>query len=622
MSAIRPEYKTISNLFGGGPFGIDEYQREYKWEKRNIDELLTDLLSKFQNFYRNGDPLEAVRSYGEYFLGSIIISERDGKRYLIDGQQRVTSLTLLLIHIYHLAKKDHEHLADQVKPLIYKYDHGHFKYRLEIPERLPLIEALFKNGSFNPDGKDESTQTMFNRFLDIEQFGLMDELGDSFPNFADWLITKVGLIEITAQSDAYAYTIFETMNDRGKPLSPVDMLKAYLLAQVRQSDLTTANQAWKKQISELASFDDKDKVVSDGLCIKAWLRAQYAETIRERKENSLDKDWELIGTVFHRWVRDKAQLLGLDKAGGSFRLMTIEFPFFCSAYQLILEASETYKAGLESVFYNAHNEFTWQPTVLLAPLCLQDSGIIVKKKLAVTATFLDIWIMRRVVNYIRVSYSSSSYAMWSLCRDIRRKTLPELVEVLTQRLANDDVRFSGSKAKDRDGIEDFRLNQFTRRYLFHLLARVTAATEKGAGRGDPFDKLVARKVPNPFDIEHILPNKFSAYSDEYETEQDFINHRNHAASLLLLPGDVNRSLQDRAFSEKLSSYSKQNFYAATLGEVAYQNQPQFQKYLKDNNLPFKWFTTFGKEQVVERTRLLRKLVELIWSPERLKEVAQ
>jgi hypothetical protein len=92
--------------------------------------------------------------------------------------------------------------------------------------------------------------------------------------------------------------------------------------------------------------------------------------------------------------------------------------------------------------------------------------------------------------------------------------------------------------------------------------------------------------------------------------------------LLLLPGDVNRSLQDRAFSEKLSSYSKQNFYAATLGEVAYQNQPQFQKYLKDNNLPFKWFTTFGKEQVVERTRLLRKLVELIWSPDRLKEAAQ
>jgi hypothetical protein len=48
----------------------------------------------------------------------------------------------------------------------------------------------------------------------------------------------------------------------------------------------------------------------DANCIKAWLRAQYAETIRDRKAGSTDKDWELIGSTFHRWVRDHTRSPG------------------------------------------------------------------------------------------------------------------------------------------------------------------------------------------------------------------------------------------------------------------------------------------------------------------------
>jgi hypothetical protein len=57
-----------------------------------------------------------------------------------------------------------------------------------------------------------------------------------------------------------------------------------------------------------------------------------------------------------------------------------------------------YTPDLEAVFYNAHNEFTWQLTVLLAPLATMDDGETVRKKIAATATYLDIWIMRRAVN--------------------------------------------------------------------------------------------------------------------------------------------------------------------------------------------------------------------------------
>ena len=109
------------------------------------------------------------------------------------------------------------------------------------------------------------------------------------------------LVEITAYSDEDAYTIFETMNDRGLSLTPTDMLKGYLLANITDSiQRTAASQVWKSQIGKLLDLGkDED---ADG--IKSWLRSQYAQSIRERKQGAAPQDFDLIGTEFHRWVRD------------------------------------------------------------------------------------------------------------------------------------------------------------------------------------------------------------------------------------------------------------------------------------------------------------------------------
>ena len=229
--------------------------------------------------------------------------------------------------------------------------------------------------------------------------------------------------------------------------------------------------------------------------------------------------------------------------------------------------------------------------------------------------------MRRVVNYIRVGYSSASYAMWMLCRDIRRKTLDELVTILTQKLAVDDVSFKGSPTKGSSGIADLGLNQFSRRYIFHLLARLTAATEAGSGRTDSFDKYVDRTVKNPFDIEHIWANDFASVNTIFSSTQDFYEWRNRIGSLLLLPADVNRSLQAKSFAEKQPHYAKQNFYAASLDPSAYKHQPQFEKFLTTNSLPFQAFNDFGKIEQQKRRELVEALVEIVWSPKRLQSAA-
>jgi uncharacterized protein with ParB-like and HNH nuclease domain len=622
MSIITPHYRSIRELLQGQSFSIDEYQREYKWEEKHIVELINDLQAKFQAAYQPGHETKAVSGYEGYFLGSIIVSKRNGKSYLIDGQQRLTSLTLLLIHLFRESQARGLGLDSILAPLIYSDNYGNPAFNLDIPERLPVIEALFNGDTFSPDGKEESVQTMYARYRDIETQEIAEDYQGALPHFIYWLINRVGLIEIATDNDNYAYAIFETMNDRGKPLSPVDMLKAYLLAPIDEADKRkSANAIWKNQVLQLISWDGALEPERDANCIKAWFRAQFAETIRERKAGSTDKDWELIGTVFHRWARDNAARLPWGKAQDNYALIQRDFPFFAKVYTRILDASKNYRPGLEAIFYNAHNEFTWQNTVLLAPLMPTDDEATVLQKLALVATYLDIWVMRRTVNYVRVTYSSSSYAMYLLCKDIRQKSVPELITVLKSRLAEDEVSFDGVMSKkDRLGISDLHLNQFSRRYIYHLLARLTSFVEVGAGKPDLFDKYVDREGGNPCDIEHIWANHYSAYQVEFSTEDAFKRARDHVSGLLLLPADVNRSYQDKPFQEKVVHYATQNLLAASLGAAVYVHQPKFKSFIEEHQLPFKPYVTFGKAEQQERMQLVDRLVKAVWSPNRLDEV--
>ena len=131
-----------------------------------------------------------------------------------------------------------------------------------------------------------------------------------------------------------------------------------------------------------------------------------------------------------------------------------------------------------------------------------------------------------------------------------------------------------------------------------------------------------RNVKNPYDIEHIWANDFTGHSSLFVSEQEFQGWRNHVASLLLLPADVNRSLQDKAYTDKVPHYAKQNFYAASLDASVYQHQPQFEQFRTAQKLPFQPCAHFGKAEQLQRRELVTALVNRVWSPERLEAAAQ
>jgi uncharacterized protein with ParB-like and HNH nuclease domain len=268
---ILGKAKTVRELLSATKYSIDYYQREYKWQEKQVRELIDDLSSRFLDDYELEHERRAVKGYGHYFLGSIIISDKD-------GQQRLTTLTLLLIYLHNLQRDRLD--ASPVQEMIFSEQYGEKTFNLQVEERIPCMEALFEQEAYGDTGKPESVQTILARYRDIEALFPDDLAGPSLPYFVDWLKENVHLVEITAYSDDDAYTIFETMNDRGLSLSPVDMLKGFLLANITDGHKRdAANTLWKQRVAALADAG-KD---ADADFFKAWLRSQYAENIRERK---------------------------------------------------------------------------------------------------------------------------------------------------------------------------------------------------------------------------------------------------------------------------------------------------------------------------------------------------
>ena len=621
MKEIRSDAKNLRDLLSGTKFAIDYYQREYSWQKKQVEELVNDLLDKFKESYESGDERGAVENYGHYFLGPIIISDREGKKFIIDGQQRLTTLSLILIHIYRLFNderrkeklseaqlSEEQGTKEQLIDLIYSFKYGKRSFNIDIDERKPCMEALFIGRTVDTDGQSVSVVNIVNRFEDIE---IPDDIGDeTLPYFSDWLIEKVYLIEITASSDNDAYTIFETMNDRGLSLTPTEMLKGYILVNIADpKHRTRAGQFWRERIADLQDIGKME----DADAIKAWLRSQYAQTIRKRKRDAAPEDFDLIGTAFHRWVNEKKKVLDLFSSSDFARFIEEDFNFYSGWYIRLRKAAETIEQGLETVHYCAQNKFTLQYPVLLAPLQRKDSEQDIQRKLRIVSAYLDILITRRTWNRRAIDYSTMQYAMFLVMREIRNKDISTLVDILTKKLAEEDATFAAN--------DQFQLYRNSTK-IHIILARLTDYVETASGIPSRYQEYIQRGGKKAYEVEHIWANHFERHADEFERPSDFAEYRNRIGGLLLLPKSLNRSYRDRPYEEKREHYLKNNLLAQSLHEKAYERNPGFKRFIDSSNLPFRWHSEFRKKDLDERQNLYTRLAEEIWNPERLKRAAE
>ena len=221
-------------------------------------------------------------------------------------------------------------------------------------------------------------------------------------------------------------------------------------------------------------------------------------------------------------------------------------------------------------------------------------------------------IARRLWNFRSIAYSTMQYSMFLVMRDIRRKPLGDLIEILGKRLADDDETFSNN--------ERFSLHQMNRWPIHDILARMTDYVETQSGLASRFTEYLA-EGKNRYEVEHIWADKYQRHEGEFGHPTDFAEYRNRIGGLLLLPKSFNASYGALPYDEKLPHYHGQNLLAKSLDPRAYEHNPGFLGFVDRSGLPFEPYPEFRKAELDKRQELYRRLAEAIWSPARLEREA-
>lgn len=602
---IEAKDRTIVEVLDKNKYTVDYYQREYSWQQKHIEQLVTDLTTTFLNEYQPSHERSEVENYNSYYLGPFVLSEKKGKRSIIDGQQRLTSLTLILIFLNHLQK---EYVANEaIDGMIFSEKFGKKSFNIDVPERTACLQALFEKGEYNlPADADASTVNMAERYNDIIEAFPKEINAQVLPFFIDWFKERVILVEILAYSDENAYTIFETMNDRGLNLTPTEMLKGYLLSRFKDDALRkSTNDFWKKAIIRLQTIDKEE----DQKFIQGLLRAKYALTIRQGKAGSQNEDFEKIGTRFHNWFRDNLKLIGLDKdSQAGFDLFINEhFKYYLDAYLRIAKAKNTLIVGLESVHYIEQWGIaaSLRDPLLLAPLVPTDSIETANKKINLVAKYIDIFCVRRSVNFRNFGATSIRYTIYTLVKELRDKSLEELRAILKDKLDAMDETW--------DGFHRFRLHGQNKFFVKYLLSRFSGYIDGLAGENTDFRNYFHKSTGKPFEIEHIWSNHFSEYKDEFEQQHDFEEYRNRLGGLVLLPQGTNQSYSDKSYEVKKQHYIKENLLVKSLCSLTYEKNPNFKRLITEHELPFKPHSKFKKADLDDRQALYQVMCEKIWT---------
>jgi uncharacterized protein with ParB-like and HNH nuclease domain len=601
---IDADDRNIFDVLNERKYTVDYFQREYSWEQKHIEQLITDLTSSFLDDYEEGDPRTSVEHYNNYYLGPFVVSSRDGMKSIIDGQQRLTSLTLFLIFLNNLQKELGGN--ESIEPLVFSEKYGQKSFNIQVEERKKCLEKLFLEGCYEvqPDD-DESAVNMIKRYADIAEAFPEEIKGKAFPYFLDWLKYKVILVEITAYSDDNAYTIFESMNDRGLNLTSTEMLKGYILSRFKEAkDREQANRFWKESIQTLHRHS-KDE---DQKFFQAWLRSQYADTIRQGKAGSSNEDFEKIGTRFHSWFRDNLLKMGLkaDSSGEFQTLLHDEMKYYLRAYIDIIYAQKEERPGWENVFY--HSQWGIADSLgfalMLAPLKATDSSDVTRQKINEVARFMETFAVRRSINFRKFGASSIRYTMYSLVKELRGQDLDSLRALLKAKLAEMPEKW--------DGMRSFRLHGMNRYFVKFLLSRITGFIEQQSGASTNFSTYFVSPGTKPYEVEHIWADKFEEHRDEFEQRHEFDNYRNRIGDLVLLPQGTNQSYGAMTYAEKVEHYLKENLLVKSLHAKAYENNPNFVGMAKNLGLKFKAHKAYAKADIDERQTLIQSICEAIW----------
>lgn len=288
QTSLRIDKQTVYELLksaSDNKFLIPEYQRPYAWTEDQITTLFEDLVE-----FSEANDINDKTNNKTYFIGSIVsFVNKNGEREIIDGQQRITSLLLLLRVIYTNLEKVQDkndiqtNLLNKIADTLWEKnkltdkveDFSNILISSQVvnEEENKLLEHLLETGKPIANSTDVYSKNYL-KFQELySNYSVVDPM--RIYNFILTILNKTILLPISAENEDSALTIFSTLNDRGKPLSDADIFKAKIYKQLSSTERKDFIDDWKA-LTEGAEFLD-ESIQSLFYYYMFFLRAQLKD---------------------------------------------------------------------------------------------------------------------------------------------------------------------------------------------------------------------------------------------------------------------------------------------------------------------------------------------------------
>ncbi len=602
MARIENHKYTVAEAFQECFYVVPDYQREYVWTDKEVQQLLEDI----------DDQIDSG-SDKEYFVGMILVSPGSQKNHfeVIDGQQRLTTFYLLMCALRHRFKGTPQHQA--INSLIsasYATKDGDIKTSLKLEPRYENADELMQCLVAQDDEPAKVRHAV--QQASIAQFGSLDNLLNAYgtvyrylqDNYEDqtslkklwgYLANNVIFIQISTDVSS-ALKIFETINERGVGLNPMDLLKNLLFTQVDQKDFTKLKNEWKKITAPLEKAKEKPLRF-----LRYFLMANYKITNRDTiiREDEI-YDWFVN--------KDNAKLCEYQ-----------EKPF--EFVRKIIRNVESYLAFSEGQGNDGHanvpmanlkkmcgGAFSLHYVLLLAlaniPKALFDHFIVQ----------LESFLFYYIYTKTPTKELERSFSQWA--DELRDITGLKDIEVQKQKL-NDfiDKRFRASMADKSNELSDAlkrytirSLQQYRTKYLLAKLTQFVDMAYKGVTTPGSLDDYMV------LEIEHILPNtpepdlRRSFATDNPGTNYD--DYKNKLGNFTLLEKPINIIASNNFFETKKAEYKKcKHYLTSSIVELTVVGKNSS---INRINEKLKAFDTWSAVSIDQRQEMLIELAKEIW----------
>lgn len=489
-------------------YKIPSMQRNYVWSKQNVIDFIDDIR----------DAMEAEEAT-EYFIGGMVFArDKDSNsHFVVDGQQRITTITLLLGAANYISKiEEEEKVANYWRKMVFTeyLSKGTVEQISKLTHHntdnqfyLSLMELSLPISNYQPQNVSQKNMWLAMNTI-LEELSEMPHA--ELVEFMEYLIGKVYVIPMVCSSLNMAFRIFETLNDRGAKLQPEDLLKNLLLRNLNDKDYENGANQWTQFINILSDENGKP-YVSTSTFLKHYLASKGIYVSKNKIYETFERDETVIDiqntTEIFNLLEDlniNAQYyVGLLSGGGTEEIRGC----------LEMGVKQSLIIGLASRQLNAQKQ----------------------KKIHELLESL-------VFSYVAVG--------------ARFNTLERSFPEISIDLLKEDT-YDHALAKMKALI--LNKKEAALSSIAHL--KIGTASEKKKVT------YILRKLANSLDggsynsltIEHIMPeDKGDGWGYVTEEGAEYKLLVNRLGNLTLLPKPVNSSLKNKSFEEKIEAYKTQN----------------------------------------------------------------